>query len=200
MSGNPAAGCAISLRTGRVLSDPPAPSTLWHGIDLRWAYAALLRGIRRRIGCPERAQDVLHDALVRTALVHERSPLAEPHAYLRTVVRTVLVDQHRDRARWVTPSVSDFDSECEADAERTGAATELAPSAERMAQLQECLAAAQRVLEQLPPRRREVFWLFRVEGYTCREIAERLGLTLKTVRNHVMRVIVTLRDAEEMIG
>lgn len=144
---------------------------------------------------------MLHDALVRTALVHERSPLAEPHAYLRTVVRTVLVDQHRDRARWVTPSGSDFDSESETDAEQTGAVTDLAaPSAERMAQLQECLAAAQRVLEQLPPRRREVFWLFRVEGYTCREIAERLGLTLKTVQNHVMRVIVTLRDAEEMIG
>ncbi|MEJ0035764.1 MAG: RNA polymerase sigma factor [Gammaproteobacteria bacterium] len=173
--------------------DLSAPIVLWHGIDLRWAYVDLLRGIRRRVGCPERAQDVLHDALVRTALVHERSPLSEPHAYLRTVVRTVLVDQHRDQARWVTPLDADVDAEPDA-------AADLAPSAERMAQLQECLAAAQRVLDQLPPRRREVFWLFRVEGYACREIAERLGLSLKTVQNHVMRVIVTLRDAEEMMG
>jgi RNA polymerase sigma factor (sigma-70 family) len=166
---------------------------LWHGIDLRWAYATLLRGIRRRIGCPERAQDVLHDALVRTALVHERSPLAEPHAYLRTVVQTVLVDQHRDRARWVTPLTLEADDE-------SHSAAELAPSAERMAQLQECLAAAQRLLERLPPRRREVFWLFRVEGYSCREIAQRLGLTMRTVQNHVMRVMVILRDAEEMLN
>lgn len=194
LSGN-SAGCAAPLRAEKVPFGLAAPIVLWHGIDLRWAYAELLTGIRRRIGCPERAQDVLHDALVRTALVHEHSPLAEPHAYLRTVVRTVLVDQYRDRARWVTPP-----PESEADSEQASVATDLAPSAERMAQLQECLAAAQRVLERLPPRRREVFWLFRVEGYTCREIAERLGLTLKTVQNHVMRVIVTLRDAEEMLG
>ncbi len=195
LSGNSALGCAVSLRVPEVASDLSVPVVLWHGIALRCAYVELLRGIRRRIGCPERAQDVLHDALVRTALVHERSPLSEPHAYLRTVVRTVLVDQHRDQARWVTPADTDADESAESDA-----AADLAPSAERMAQLQECLTAAQRVLEQLPARRREVFWLFRVEGYACREIAVRLGLSLKTVQNHVMRVIVTLRDAEEMMG
>ncbi|MGP1614939.1 MAG: RNA polymerase sigma factor, partial [Pollutimonas bauzanensis] len=67
----------------------------WHGIDLNWAYADLLSGIRRQTGCRHRAYDVLHDALIRLALVNERAPLREPQAYLRAIVRHALVDQFR---------------------------------------------------------------------------------------------------------
>lgn len=164
--------------------------TIWHGVDLRWAYADLLRGIQRRTGCAHRACDVLHDSLVRLALATTREPIAQPHAYLRTVVGTVLTDLYRDDARWIPlPDYEDWAGE--------GSLAGLAPSAERVAQLRACLAAAQRVFDRLPARRREVFWLFRIDGLSCREIAGRLGLSVRTVENHVMRTMVDLRDAEE---
>ncbi|MEJ1960981.1 MAG: sigma-70 family RNA polymerase sigma factor [Gammaproteobacteria bacterium] len=171
----------------------PTSAGRWQAIDLHWAYAELLPGIRLSVGCRERAHDVLHDALLRTAIAHEAAPKEQPRAYLRTVVRTVLIDYHRDRGRWVEmPRSGNAPAHGAADAR-----ADHVPSAERVAELQESLDDAHRALEALPPRRREVFWMSRVEGYTCREIAGQLGLTLKTVQNHVMRVLVTLRDADE---
>ncbi len=163
----------------------------WHGVDLRWAYSDLLKGIQRRTGCAHQAGDVLHDALLRLALTVARNPVAQPHAYLRTVVGTVMADRYRDNARWV--SLPDYDDWSEEDS------AAVAPSAERIVQLRACLAAAQRVFDRLPARRREVFWLFRIDGLSCREIAERLGLSVRTAENHVMRTMVELRDAEELM-
>ncbi len=62
----------------------PRTAALWHDIDLHWAYTEPLPGIRRRVGCRERARDVLHDALLRTALAQESGPKEQPHVYLRT--------------------------------------------------------------------------------------------------------------------
>ncbi len=173
-----------------------AVATAWHGVDLCWAYSDLLKGIRRRTGCVQRAYDVLHDALIRLALVDTREPIAQPHAYLRTVVASVLADRYRDEARWI--SLSDHGDR---DEWRSGRFIDdfvgAAPSVEHIVQLRACLAAAQRVLDRLPARRREVFWLFRIEGWCCAEIAERLGLSVRTVENHVMRTVVELRNAEE---
>jgi RNA polymerase sigma-70 factor (ECF subfamily) len=168
-------------------------ATTWHGVDLRWAYADLLRAIQRKTGCVHRACDVLHDSLVRLALATTRVPIAQPHAYLRTVVGSVLTDRYRDDARWrPLPDREDREGE--------DGLVGCAPSAERMAQLRACLEAAQRVFDRLPARRREVFWLFRIDGFSCREIAERLGLSVRTVENHVMRAMVDLRAAEELMA
>lgn len=167
-------------------------TTTWHGVDLQWAYADLLRAIQRKTGCVHRACDVLHDSLIRLALAAARAPIAQPHAYLRTVVGSVLTDRYRDDARWLP--LPDH-----ADGNGDDGLAGYAPSAERMAQLRACLEAAQRVFDRLPARRREVFWLFRIDGFSCREIAERLGLSVRTVENHVMRTMVELRDAEELM-
>jgi RNA polymerase sigma-70 factor (ECF subfamily) len=160
---------------------------IWHGIDLNWAYADLLSGIRRQTGCRHRACDILHDALIRLALMDQRTRLREPQAYLRTIVRHALVDQFREAARWVEwpdeegPASSAVDD-----------AFGYAPSAERLADLNQRLQAMQQILDCLPPRCREVFWLFRIEGYTYREIASNLGLTLRTVERQIMRALLDI--------
>jgi RNA polymerase sigma-70 factor (ECF subfamily) len=167
-------------------------TAIWYGVDLRWVYTELLAGIQARTGCVHRAYDVLHDSLLRLALVNAREPIERPHAYLRTVVASVLADRYRDDARWVELP----DDECRA-GDLAGERT--APSTERIVQLRACLQAAQRVFDRLPARRREVFWMFRIEGHSCAAIAERLGLSVRTVENHVMRAVVDFRDAEELM-
>src|SRR3546814_14987246 len=44
-----------------------------------------------------------------------------------------------------------------------------------------------RAFDRLPPRRREVFWLRRVEELPLKEIAVRMGIAQKTVEKHLAR-------------
>lgn len=166
-------------------------ATTWHGVDLRWAYADLLGSIQRRTGCVHRAHDVLHDSLVRMALVRRDTPIPQPHAYLRVVVGHVLADRYKEEARWVEMP----------DDEAAGILQERAPSAEHVADLNQRLRFMQTILDCLPPRCREVFWFFCVEGYTQPEIASRLGISLKVVERHVARAMIDIRAArQEMLA
>ncbi len=173
----------------------------WYGLDLRWAYAELLPGISRHTGSMQLSYDVLHDALIRFALAKNLDRIERPQAYMRTIVRNTLMDALRETSRFV-PMV--IETETEDGMVETRIAyqveTELVPSAEHVADLQQRLHAMQKVIDCLPPRCREVFWLFRVEGYSHPEIAEKLGISLNMVERHVIRALIDLRSARELIS
>ncbi|HET9986154.1 MAG TPA: RNA polymerase sigma-70 factor [Longimicrobiales bacterium] len=59
-------------------------------------------------------------------------------------------------------------------------------------ELGECL---ERAIEALPPRRREIFLLARVDGLVYREIAEVLGISAQTVANQMSAALAELRRA-----
>lgn len=52
-----------------------------------------------------------------------------------------------------------------------------------------------KAVDALPPRTRMVFVLSRFEGYTRKEIAEELGISIKTVENQMTRALKALREA-----
>jgi RNA polymerase sigma factor (sigma-70 family) len=182
-------------------------TTTWQGIDLVWAYGRLLHAVARQTRCMHRAKDALHDAFLRYGIA-PRSGVADPQAYFQQVLRSVLVDHHRAAARmplWADLWPQAWDARwVESGGERADAADEVldtamgaAPSAEAMAEMRERLRLLQAVIDALPPRCREVFWLFRVEGCTQPEIARRLGISLNMVERHVMRSLIDLRAARE---
>ncbi|MEX2284417.1 MAG: sigma-70 family RNA polymerase sigma factor [Gemmatimonadota bacterium] len=51
------------------------------------------------------------------------------------------------------------------------------------------------VVNRLPARLKTIAQMHWQEGRTCREIAEALGLSLKTVENHVTRALKVIRNA-----
>ena len=51
----------------------------------------------------------------------------------------------------------------------------------------------QALLEQLPAERKKVFILHRLEGYSYKEIAAELSISVKTVDNHVARAVKYLK-------
>ncbi|MEM9547932.1 MAG: RNA polymerase sigma-70 factor [Bacteroidota bacterium] len=50
------------------------------------------------------------------------------------------------------------------------------------------------IVERLPEKCREVFLLSRVEGLSQREISEQLGISKKTIENHMTKALKTLRN------
>lgn len=60
-------------------------------------------------------------------------------------------------------------------------------SAEQRVSAREELKLLARALDLLPPKCRKVVWLRRVEGLSQKEVAERLGVTVKTVEQHVSK-------------
>ena len=53
---------------------------------------------------------------------------------------------------------------------------------------------AKELIQQLPPRRRQVFLLSREEGLTYSEISRRLGISVNTVENHIAASLKFLRQ------
>lgn len=49
-------------------------------------------------------------------------------------------------------------------------------------------------LDKLPTRQREIFKLSREEGYTHQQIADRLGISPNTVKNHMVQALKMIRE------
>jgi RNA polymerase sigma-70 factor (ECF subfamily) len=52
---------------------------------------------------------------------------------------------------------------------------------------------ARQALEQLPPQRKIIFQLCKIEGHTYQEVALRLGISIGTVRDHMFKATKTIR-------
>lgn len=57
----------------------------------------------------------------------------------------------------------------------------------------EALMLVELALTQLPPRRKEVFEMSRLEGLSHKEIAEKLQIPLRTVEDHIYKTLTELR-------
>ncbi|RMX03464.1 sigma-70 family RNA polymerase sigma factor [Corticibacter populi] len=165
-----------------------ASADTWLGIDIHWLYGTLLQALLKKTQCPHQAGDVLHDALIRYASTAMRKPVGQPHAYLWRVAESALIDQHRRARRFVPlPELQEGEDGCASELQDTAQ-----PSMETLMHLRQRLEHLQKLFDCLPPRCRETFWMLRVEGYSQAEIAERLGISIKTVEGHVARALLQL--------
>jgi RNA polymerase sigma factor (sigma-70 family) len=155
----------------------------WVGEQLAAYEPALRRYFRKRV--PAYAvDDLIQEVFVN--LYSRRAPTAVEHIerYLFTVAAHSLQRRMRRDRQW--ESLEDRD-----DLEPL---EEISPEREVLAR--EKLANAVAVIENLPPRTREVFLLHRFEEMTYRRIADALGISVSAVEKHMMAALkVLLRDA-----
>ena len=64
-----------------------------------------------------------------------------------------------------------------------------APSPEEQAEQLQSLARLDRLLDGLPPKARSAFLLSQLDGLTYPEIAERLGVSLSSVQQYMLRAM-----------
>ncbi len=148
----------------------------------------LRRIVSARLGEPQAVDEVMQN--VALAAVAQRSPLYDPGRVAgwlyRLAVRQVLI--HRRKSGRYRSLVVRY-------AERGGAASEVdaAPSPLLWLVSDERQRLVQSALDRLPPRDAELFILKYAEGFTARELAERLGVTTVTVEARLHRARRRLR-------
>lgn len=131
--------------------------------------------LRRRLGNSADAADLTQDTFIRL-LTAPPVAIETPRAYLATVANRLLANLHRRRSLE------------QAYLDTLAALPEAeTPSLERQALILEALHAVDRVLNRLPARVRRAFLMAQLEGHTQQEIAERLGITVRSVQRHLAR-------------
>ena len=157
-------------------------SALALALDTYWN--ALNRYALRLVGDRDAANDMAQEAFVR--LWEGRAALrsASIGSYLYRVVHNLSVDELRKRAvrgRWLVRL------------EATVFARSAAGPAEELDR-RELGTAIDGALNTLPPRRREVFILAYVHSLSYHEIAEIVGISPATVKNHIAVALAGLRQ------
>ncbi|MGK5069310.1 sigma-70 family RNA polymerase sigma factor [Janthinobacterium sp. RT4P48] len=139
----------------------------------------LLAWLRGKLGNRAEAADLAQDTFLRLLGKREVTPLAplrEPRGYLATIARGLLIDRYRRQAL--------EHAYLEALAQQAEPTT---ISAETHAIIIETLLAIDRLLDSLGARTRAIFLLAQIEELSYVDISQRLGVSLPTVKKHLVR-------------
>ncbi len=132
--------------------------------------------LRRRLGCSQRAQDLVHDTFLRLLTRDEPVAIDEPRAFLTVVARRVL-SNHRRREQIERAYL-----------EALAQLPELSvPSPESQLMVLETLFEVDRLLNGLPLPVKRAFLLSQLDGLGHADIAARLDISISTVKRYLVR-------------
>jgi RNA polymerase sigma factor (sigma-70 family) len=163
---------------------------------------ALLRGLladrygdfkarlARRIGSEELAGESLHETWLRLHRPGDVGPVQSPAAYLLRVAFNIAQDRLRAESRRARRSVIQGALEI----------ADPAPDPMRRAEARAELKALECAISGLPERSRTILIASRLEGLTHQAIADRLGISRRTVLYELRRTIDHLEMRLEDIG
>jgi|ERR1700691_4888451 len=174
-------------------SDPPFPGSAGHAenVPLNEIFASCIPQLRktaeRLTRNREDSEDVLQDALLSGFQnIHQFQRRAKFSTWMHIILcNSVRSMWRRQRCR---PMSSSLDLEAEEEHlnfadDNTGGG----PDPEKEYRRRESSRIVSELLEELPPKYREVFWLCKIEELKVTEAAEKLGVPVGTVKARVYR-------------
>ncbi len=164
----------LILNNETALPMPPdrAPIQQLYRSHHTWLQSWLYRRVNDRCD----AADLSQDTFVKLLTHAPPTELREPRAYLATIARRLLLNLYRRR------SLEQAYLEALANMPEGQA-----PSAEYQAALLEALNAVDRVLARLPGKARRAFLMSQVEGFSQEQIAQEMGVTVRSVQRWLVR-------------
>lgn len=154
----------------------------------------LLNWIRRRLGVNEDPEDLLQDIFARAAdTLSVARPVENLVSWLYVSARNAVVDTWREREKMP----ASYDAEVlELSAENL-LSESVEPGPEERFRKLEAMEALEDALDDLPDGQREVFLLQAVDGYTFRETAELLDISINTAMSRKRYAVARLRERLE---
>ncbi|ALJ34489.1 RNA polymerase sigma factor [Azospirillum brasilense] len=141
------------------------------------------RAIARRTGDPQTAGDLAQDAFLRLARLPDGEAIQNPAGLLYVVADRVALDHcrvaKRQRRREAGPPDEALPSS--------------GPGADMVVERNQTMARLRGAIDSLPPKTRDVFLLYHVEGLSYRAIGERLGISPRTVEYHLRTALEQCR-------
>ena len=148
----------------------------------------------RRLHDREEAEDLTQEVFVRILGRVEDVPVENPEIYIFRIAANLL----RDRARKALTHHQGEHASLDAPDAEFADSGRLAPGLvddcgpERVLLSQESLTEAMCALDELGPRTRDIYMLFRIERMKQRDIAALYGLTVSAVAKHIAKAGVHL--------
>jgi len=147
-------------------------------------YAEMHAFLRSRVGNSESADELMQEAWIAIAANADDTTLDNPDAWLQRVITNLALNwlkSSRFRASFFTAD-GDFDHISDA-----------VPLPDEQAQGRQSLSYLSRLIDELPPQQRAIFLLYRGEGLSLQETADRLGIRVRTVATQLQRTMIILR-------
>lgn len=137
-------------------------------------YDDLKRRLAQRLGSSDLAGDALQDTYVRLEGKEHLSDVRQPGPYLYKMAFRIAVDSMRKPEQRLVAGEAD-------DEERVDGTADTAPGPEQIVRGRADLARLLKLLDKLPARRREVLLAVQLDGTPQKELAERYGVSLRTI-------------------
>ncbi|WP_051414352.1 RNA polymerase sigma factor [Pseudoxanthomonas suwonensis] len=158
----------------------------WFAREVLAHERALVHYLQRCWPHRDELHDLRQEVYVRIYEAAARSRPTAPKAFLFATARHLMADRAR-RGRVVSiEPVGDFDSS------NVYLIDEVSP--ERWTGTRQALRRLVEALDRLPGRCREVVWLRRVEELSQKEVAQRLGISGRTVEKHLAKGMRLIAD------
>ncbi|HEX6865837.1 MAG TPA: sigma-70 family RNA polymerase sigma factor [Caulobacteraceae bacterium] len=143
----------------------------------------------RRVRDPGEAEDLTHDVFIRLLAAAERQPIADVEALVFVTAGNLLKDRGRKASRRADAAPGAIDAAAVSEITREFVEDR---DPERVLLARESFAEVLAALNELNPRTRDIYVLFRLENMKQKEIAALYGIARSTVEKEVMRATLHL--------
>lgn len=149
---------------------------------------ALVRHVRGLVqGREDEADDVVQSVFTRFSALEEPQKLENPEGYLYRSARNLVFERAR-RASLEKPLFVNDELHSDGIDER---------NPERIELSREQLRMVEKVLKKMPPKRRHIFILLRVQGLHYREVSRLTGMSQAAIQKHMVRALNDCRHVME---
>lgn len=150
---------------------------------------AIMRFLRVRMrGEAEEVEDRFNDTWIKLGHIEPKGPIRDPLAYIYKVADNVVLDARKMRQRQERRDASYGESEI---AQKSG-------SEERGIEARLELREVENAIADLSERTVLVFRRARIEGYTQKEIAAQLGISVSGVEKHLLKAYAQIKNFRAM--
>lgn len=147
--------------------------------------SALRSYLRRKLRDTDDVDDMVQDVYLRVLAAPTEGPIENIRGFLRRIASNLLIDRYRSRVVRMTEFHDQVDEHM---------VDHLAIRPDRIFEGRQELARLGDALKSISPVARDAFLLVRVEGYSHKEAALRLGITPKAVSHHIDRTLAKLAE------